>query len=67
MSPERLLGGYVLRIAVHRRRWRLSLQDVKTGEQHVFTSFEALCEHLESRALKTSSIDEEPVQNRDGH
>ena len=47
MPLERLVRGYVLRVATRRQHWRLTLHDVKTGERLVFTSFSALLEHLE--------------------
>lgn len=50
MPLERLVRGYVLRVAIRRHHWRLMLHDVKTGERLVFTSFAALLEHLEIAA-----------------
>ena len=56
MPLERLVRGYVLRVAIRRQHWRLTLHDVKTGQRLVFGSFAALLEHLElaaSHALST--------------
>jgi hypothetical protein len=53
MPLERLLDGYVLRIAIRRQHWRLTLHDVKTGERLVFTNFAALLEHLELASLRS--------------
>jgi hypothetical protein len=56
MPLERLVGGYVLRIAIRRQHWRLTLHDVKTGERLVFTNFAALVQHLEMVALQSSRL-----------
>lgn len=53
MPLERLVRGYVLRVAIRRQHWRLMLHDVKTGERLVFTSFAALLEHLELAASRS--------------
>jgi hypothetical protein len=56
MPLERLVRGYVLRVAIRRQHWRLTLHDVKTGERLVFTNFAALLEHLETTASHTSGL-----------
>jgi hypothetical protein len=53
MPLERLVDGYVLRIAIRRQHWRLTLHDVKTGERLVFTNFAALLKHLELASLRS--------------
>ena len=45
---EHLLSSYVVRVMVRRGRWRISLQDVRTGKISHFDSFALLLEHLES-------------------
>ena len=45
---EHLLSSYVVRVAVRRGRWRISLQDVRTGKISHFESFALLLGHLES-------------------
>ena len=60
MSSPVLLHSYVLRVAVHSNRWQLRLQDLKTGEALIFSSFQALHEHLEASAWRR--IDPPPLQ-----
>lgn len=48
MGTEKLLGGYILRVAVRHNRWRISLHDVATHQVKVFGSFKALSEYLEA-------------------
>jgi hypothetical protein len=55
MPLERLVRGYVLRVAIRRQHWRLTLHDIKTGERLVFTDFAALIEHLEAVSAQTSN------------
>jgi hypothetical protein len=57
MTGETLLSGYILRVAVKRNRWHLSLHNLKTGEVKTFDSFEALSEHL---ALVSSRLPPPP-------
>ncbi len=45
---EYLLSSYVVRVAVRRGRWRISLQDVRTGKIRHFDSFALLLKHFES-------------------
>ena len=47
MREEMLIHGYVLRIAVVRHRWRISLFDPVGGEVRTFDSFLALSVFLE--------------------
>jgi hypothetical protein len=47
MHDERLLSGYVLRVAVRRHRWHITLIYVRSGEVKTFDSFEALRAYLE--------------------
>jgi hypothetical protein len=56
MPLERLVRGYVLRVAIRRQHWRLTLHDIKTGERLVFTNFAALLEHLEAVSSHTSRL-----------
>ncbi len=55
MSAERLLGSYILRVSIHRNRWRLSVQDVRGGEARTFGSFQELLEHLEAEVSRAHS------------
>jgi len=47
MREETLLSGYILRVAVKRNRWHLTLHNLKTGSVKTFSSFEALRAFLE--------------------
>ena len=53
MCRETLLSGYVLRVAVKRHRWHITLHNLKTGEIMVFGSFDALERYLERAAQLT--------------
>ena len=46
MPSEILISSYILRLSVHRNRWRIVLQDVRTGEAEPFSSIEGLIAHL---------------------
>ena len=48
MREERLLSGYVLRVSQLRQSWRITLQNLHTGQQQHFDSFKALQEYLEA-------------------
>ena len=39
MRDERLVAGYLIRIAVRRNRWRITLHDPTSGEVERFDSF----------------------------
>lgn len=47
MRGDVLLSGHVLRIAVRRHRWHITLHDLRTGRVRTFRSFAALNAYLE--------------------
>jgi hypothetical protein len=53
MRIETLLTGYVLRVAVYRNCWQITLLQVGTGELKTFASFEQLAAYLERHALQS--------------
>jgi hypothetical protein len=63
MNAEKLIAGYILRIAVQRNRWRISLHDIATHEVQVFASFKALGEYLElvSTGQKPALTEQKPA------
>lgn len=52
MRGARLLAGYVLRVAVHEHRWRITLVDLRGRTTIHFDDFDSLAEHLELEAAR---------------
>lgn len=52
MRGETLLAGFILRVAVKRNRWHITLHNLKTGEVRPFSSFAALITYLEQTSSK---------------
>lgn len=55
MREKMLIHGYVLRIAVVRHRWRITLFDPHGGKVRAFDSFLALSEFLERSSTAPST------------
>lgn len=47
MHDDRLVAGCLVRVAIRRNRWHITLHDPTTGEVESFASFEALGARLE--------------------
>lgn len=56
MDNEKLIAGYILRVAVRRNRWRISLHDIGTQQVKVFSTFKALGEYLEKISANPRQI-----------
>lgn len=52
MRRKTLLSGYILRVAVERNRWPISLFTPTPGEVVTFDSFEALGAYFEQMSIQ---------------
>ena len=62
MSIETLISSYILRLSVHKNRWRIGLQDVRTGEWVSFDSFDRLADHLEQLSQQGAGVSGTPAR-----
>lgn len=65
MSVETLISSYILRLSVHRNRWRIGLHHVRSGEVVMFDSFDHLAAYLERLSSELDGFARAPPPEAD--